>query len=206
VCTVDEVGEADGQVYIAMELMEGRSLAAVLTDGALPTERAVGYAAQVADALAHAHERGVVHRDLKSANVVITPEGRAKVLDFGLAKQLVGEELAEATTEYGATLTVPGSVVGTVAYMAPEQIRGQTAAARSDVWALGVVLYEMVGGRRTFAGQTGCELSSAILTAPPPSLPAGAPAVQRTMNRPSGRVASRRECPQERHLGSRHTR
>jgi len=176
VCTVHEVGEADGQVYIAMELVEGESLADALAGGALPVEQAVRYGTQIADALAHAHERGVVHRDLKSANVVLTPEGRAKVLDFGLAKQLVGEELAEATTEYGATLTVPGSVVGTLAYMAPEQLRGQAADARSDVWALGVVLYEMLGGRRPFAGQTGYELSSAILNEPPPPLPDGVPA------------------------------
>jgi serine/threonine protein kinase len=132
ICTIHEVGESDGQVYIAMELVEGRPLDAILVGGALPVEQAVRYGAQVADALAHAHERGVVHRDLKSGNVVITPEGRAKVLDFGLAKQLVGEELAEATTELGATLTVPGSVVGTLAYMAPEQLRGQPADARSD--------------------------------------------------------------------------
>jgi len=176
VCTVHEVGEADGQVYIAMELVEGDALADILAEGALPVEQTVTYGTQVADALAHAHERGVVHRDLKSGNVVITPEGRAKVLDFGLAKQLVGEELAEATTEYGATLTVPGSVVGTLAYMAPEQLRGQAADARSDVWALGVVLYEMLGGRRPFAGPTGYELSSAILNEPPPPLPDGVPA------------------------------
>jgi pentatricopeptide repeat protein len=179
VCTVHEVGEADGQVYIAMELVEGQPLDTILAGGPLPVEQAVRLGMQVAEALAHAHERGVVHRDLKSANVVITPEGRAKVLDFGLAKQLVGEELAEATTELGATLTVPGSVVGTVAYMAPEQLRGQATDARSDVWALGIVLYEMLGGRRPFAGQTGYDLSSAILNEPPPPLPNDVPAAVR---------------------------
>jgi serine/threonine-protein kinase len=181
VCTVHEVGEADGQIYIAMELVEGQSLATIVADGPLPVEQAVHLGTQVADALAHAHERGVVHRDLKSGNVVITPEGRAKVLDFGLAKQLVGEELAEATTEFGATLTVPGSVVGTLAYMAPEQLRGRPADVRSDVWALGVVLYEMLGGRRPFLAETGFALSAAILNEPPPPLPASVPAGIRTV-------------------------
>jgi TolB-like protein/Tfp pilus assembly protein PilF len=181
VCTVHEVGEAEGRVYIAMELVEGRSLAAVLADGAIPVEQAVRYGAQVAGALAHAHGRGVVHRDLKSANVVVTPEGLVKVLDFGLAKPLIGDEPSEAPTESGASLTAAGTLVGTVAYMAPEQLRGQAADARSDIWALGVVLYEMLGGRRPFAGQTGYELSSAILNEPPPALPAGVPAPLRAV-------------------------
>ena len=98
VCTIHEVGESDGQVYIAMELVEGRSLAELLAGGALPTEQALRYGAAIAGALDHAHARGIVHRDLKSANVVITPEGQAKVLDFGLAKPLAGEALSEATT------------------------------------------------------------------------------------------------------------
>ena len=181
VCTIHEVGEADGRIYIAMELVEGRPLDAMLAGGPLTVERAVRLVTQVADALAHAHERGVVHRDLKSANVVVTPEGRAKVLDFGLAKRLLGEELDEATTELGATLTVPGSVVGTLAYMAPEQLRGQAADERSDVWALGVVLHEMLGGRRPFVAETGFALSAAILNEPPASLPEEVPVAVRAV-------------------------
>jgi TolB-like protein/tRNA A-37 threonylcarbamoyl transferase component Bud32/Flp pilus assembly protein TadD len=173
ICTIHEVGEADGQAYIAMELVEGQPLSARLAGGALPIEQVLRYGLQLADAVAHAHQRGIIHRDLKSANVIITPEGRAKVLDFGLAKRLGREELAEATTQTMDSLTGPGAVVGTLAYMAPEQLRGQPADARSDIWALGVVLYEMAAGQRPFRGQTGFELSSAILSQPPPPLPPG---------------------------------
>jgi len=173
ICTIHEVGEADGQAYIAMELVEGQPLSARLAGGALPVEQVLRYGLQLADAVAHAHERGIIHRDLKSANVIITPEGRAKVLDFGLAKRLSGEEVAEATTQTMDSLTGPGTIVGTLAYMAPEQLRGQPADARSDVWALGVMLYEMAAGQRPFQGQTGFELSSAILSQPPPPLPPG---------------------------------
>jgi serine/threonine protein kinase/tetratricopeptide (TPR) repeat protein len=171
VCTIHEVGEAEGQAFIAMELVLGQSLGVRLSEGALPLEQVLLYGQQVADALAHAHERGVVHRDLKSANVVITPEGWAKVLDFGLAKRLAGEDLTEATTATHDTLTSPGTLAGTLAYMAPEQLRGKPADARSDIWALGVMLYEMATGRRPFQGPTGFALSSAILNEPPPPLP-----------------------------------
>jgi len=175
ICTIYEVGEADGQVYIAMEFVEGKPLSELVRGQGLPVETALRYGSQIADGLGHAHERGVVHRDLKSANVVITSEGRAKVLDFGLAKRLEGRELSEVTTQSQVLLTQPGAVMGTLPYMAPEQLRGEPADARSDVWALGVVLHEMLVGERPFRGQTGYELSSAILNQPPPPLPAKVP-------------------------------
>jgi serine/threonine-protein kinase len=175
VCTIYEVGEAEGQVYIAMEWIEGQALSELTPSTGLLVEKVLGYGLQIAEALAHAHERGIVHRDLKSANVVIKPEGRAKVLDFGLAKRLSEKELTEATTQSQVSLTQPGAVVGTLPYMAPEQLRGQPADARSDLWALGVMLYEMTAGHRPFQGQTGFELSSAILNQPPPSLPGKVP-------------------------------
>ena len=163
ICTVYEVGDADGQGYIAMELVEGQTLGAKLEAGALPVDQAVRYGLQLADAVAHAHDRGVVHRDLKSANVIVSIDGRLKVLDFGLAKRLSAPELNEAVTHFDATFTQDGTVMGTLPYMAPEQLRGQIAQASSDVWALGVVLYEMLQGSRPFKGQTGFELSAAIL-------------------------------------------
>jgi TolB-like protein/Flp pilus assembly protein TadD len=175
ICTIHEVGESGKHAYIAMELVEGRPLSDAVAGGALPAGQLLHLGSQIADALAHAHERGVVHRDLKSANIVITPQGRAKVLDFGLAKRL-DDQKSEEVTRRQSSLTAPGTVVGTLAYMAPEQLRGDAADARSDIWALGVVLYEMAAGARPFQGQSGADISSAILKEPPPSLRADVPA------------------------------
>jgi serine/threonine protein kinase/Flp pilus assembly protein TadD len=163
ICTIFEVGQVDGQIYIAMELVEGRPLNVLLREKALSVEGAVRYGAQIADALAHAHERGVVHRDLKSANVVITRAGRPKVLDFGLAKRLRTGDW-EATRSLALTDT--GLVAGTLPYMAPELLRGEPGDTRSDVWALGVVLYEMLARKLPFKGQTAFEISAAILHEP----------------------------------------
>jgi tRNA A-37 threonylcarbamoyl transferase component Bud32 len=181
ICTIHEVGEADGRAYIAMELMEGQPLSVRLEHGALPVKDVVRFALHIADALAHAHSRNVIHRDLKCTNVMITPEGRAKILDFGLAKQLNGNELTELTTLSHVTLTQPGGLGGTLAYMSPEQLRGFAADARSDIWALGVVLYEMAAGMRPFHGQTAFELSGAILNQPARSLPSKVPIALRAL-------------------------
>jgi eukaryotic-like serine/threonine-protein kinase len=174
ICTIHEVGEAGGQAYIAMEYVEGRTLKALSAPGGLPVETVLRYGAQIAGALAHAHERGVVHRDLKSANVVVTSEGQVKVLDFGLAKRLPDGGKAKGTraTE---TLTQEDAIAGTLPYMAPEVLSGKPADAPSDLWALGVVLYEMAAGQLPFRGQSGYELSSIILRDPPPPLPAHVP-------------------------------
>ncbi len=152
--------------------MEGQTLSARLAEGPLRPDELLRYGLQLTDAVGYAHEHGVVHRDLKSANVVVTPDGRLKVLDFGLARQVSHDELLEATTvTQPASLTGPGMAVGTLAYMPPEQLRGQPADTRSDVWALGVMLHEMAAGERPFRGHTAFELSSAILNQVPPPLP-----------------------------------
>ena len=168
ICTLYEVGEFGSRPYLAMEYIDGQPLSsAILPEGFEPAD-VVAYGVQVADALAHAHERGVIHRDLKAANVVVTPQGRAKVLDFGIAKRLTTVGGGGGT----GTLTEAGTISGTLAYMAPERLRDHPADAQSDIWALGVLLYEMASGRRPFAGDTAFEVSSAILKDSPPPLPA----------------------------------
>ena len=180
VCTVHEVGEDNGQAYIVMEYVEGRPLSEALAGGLLP-DAVVRYGIQIADALAHAHDRGIVHRDLKTHNVIVTPEGRAKVLDFGLAKRLPTEELTEQPTRSADSLTEAGQIVGTLHYLSPEVLRGRAADMRTDVWALGVLLYELATGDRPFQGQTKFEVTSAILEQPPRPLPESVPAGLRSV-------------------------
>jgi eukaryotic-like serine/threonine-protein kinase len=170
IATIYEAGEDAGRVYIAMELVEGQPLNTLVRSDGLALETVIRYGLQISAALAHAHERSIVHRDLKPANVVITADGNAKVLDFGLAKHVSAAELEEATLSQ-KSLTEAGVIVGTLQYMAPETLRGEPADARTDVWALGVVLYEMTAGAPPFRGRTSYELSSAILREPPKSLP-----------------------------------
>jgi len=170
IATIYEVGEHDGQIYIAMELVEGRPLSNVIPPNGLTNEAVLRYGLQIAAALSHAHERGIVHRDLKPANIVVTSDGHVKVLDFGLAKRLTASEIEEATRSQ-LTLTEPGAIVGTLQYMAPETLRGEQIDARTDIWALGTVLYEMAAGSPPFQGRTPYELSSAILREGPTSFP-----------------------------------
>jgi len=157
---VYDVGEDRDHVFIAMELVEGRQLRELIPPGGLSSGPVLQYGVQVADALAYAHEHGVIHRDLKSANIVITPEGRAKILDFGLAKRLATD--VDETRTIDLTLTASGMVLGTPNYLPPEVLLGQKADARSDVWALGVVLYEMASGKLPFGGGSLTALAGAI--------------------------------------------
>ena len=173
IVTVYEVDSAEGVDFIAMEHLQGSSLDALIAAGPLGLSPALGYAVQVADALASAHAAGIVHRDLKPSNVIVTPEGRVKVLDFGIAKRLVaapeGAELAMPTLDLPPQ-TDTGVVMGTPRYMSPEQAQGKKVDARSDIFAFGVLLYEMLAGRPPFTGDSLAGLLTAILRDPPPSL------------------------------------
>ena len=170
ICHVYEAGEADDHVYIAMELLDGRPLSEAIPSGGLPLETILRIGTQIAEALAHAHAKGVIHRDLKANNVIITQEGRAVVLDFGLAKRELMEESGSSEL-LSIAPTATGVVMGTPAYLSPEVLQGERATAQSDIWSLGVVLYDMASGELPFRGRSAAELFGAILKDSPEPLP-----------------------------------
>jgi len=165
ILTVHDVGTHEGSPYLVTELLEGKTLRELVREGALPVARAVDFATQIARGLAAAHERGIVHRDLKPENLFLTRDGRMKILDFGLARlvqpEALGQDSSEASTLTKATEA--GAVMGTVGYMSPEQVRGELADVRSDVFAFGCVLYEMLTGEGAFARPTAAETMTAVL-------------------------------------------
>ena len=167
ILAIHDFGEADGRHYAVMELLEGESLRETLDRGPLPPKKAIDYARQVGDGLAAAHDKGIVHRDLKPENLFVTRDGRVKILDFGLAKQSAPSGRSDTSSPTVARGTEPGTVMGTAGYMAPEQVRGDVADHRADVFALGAVLYEMLAGRRAFDRPTGAETMTAILNDDP---------------------------------------
>jgi eukaryotic-like serine/threonine-protein kinase len=187
IMAVYDTGSDEGAPYVVCELLEGETLRTILAGGRLSSRKAIDYALQVAHGLAAAHEKGIVHRDLKPENLFVTRDSRVKILDFGLAKLThveAPQALSEAATE--SALTEPGVVLGTVGYMSPEQVRGQGADARSDIFALGVVLYEMLAGQRAFPGATRADVLSAVLKEEPPVPPPGAslpPGLERVLLR-----------------------
>src|SRR5512136_618473 len=174
ICTLYDVGEHEGSTFLVMEHLAGDTLARRLEKGPLPVAQALGVATEIADALAAAHRQGVVHRDLKPANVMLTKTG-AKLLDFGLAKlkghgeQPAAAQVASMPTG-SAPLSADGAIGGTLQYMAPEQLEGRPADARTDLWALGALVYEMVTGKRAFEGTTVVSLIGAILEGAPPPM------------------------------------
>jgi serine/threonine-protein kinase len=171
ICHINEVGEWDGRSFFAMEYVEGHSLKERLAERSLEEADVLRIASEVAEALEAAHAKGIIHRDIKPGNIMLTPSGHAKVMDFGVAKQLIPSGVG-GTGEGGHTaLTSEGAPVGTLAYMSPEQLCGQEADARSDVWALGATLFEMVAGGLPFPGRSWFEVSDAVLNEAPRPLP-----------------------------------
>lgn len=193
IATLFGLEEHDGESFLVMELAEGETLASRISKGSIPIEEALNVACQIAEGLEAAHENGIIHRDLKPANVMVSPDGEVKVLDFGLAKVWQLEE-SDADLTHSPTLTGPmtvaGVLIGTPAYMSPEQARGKTADKRADIWAFGMVLFEMLTGARLFDGETTSDILAAVLQVEPDwsALPAETPSpigrlLRRCLNR-----------------------
>src|SRR5688572_15269155 len=184
ICTVYAIEQWEGQHFIAMELLEGETLAHRLTRGSLEAAPLVDIALQIADALESAHAKGIVHRDIKPANIFVNARGQVKLLDFGLAKFGSAAELnAHAETKAGHDLTMPGTAMGTVAYMSPEQARGQLTDARTDLFSLGTVLYQMATRTMPFQGDTSAVVFEAILNRDPPPVSQVKPALPDSLGR-----------------------
>src|SRR5581483_5109449 len=183
-----DTGQSNGCPYLVSELLEGETLRTILDRGELSSRKATDYAVQIAQGLAAAHEKGIVHRDLKPENIFVTKDGRIKILDFGLAKLAQKSSAASAD---GLTMTsshtAAGVVMGTASYMAPEQVRSESVDPRTDIFALGAVLYEMLSGKRAFRRETPAETMTAVLKEDPPdisiSMPSVAPALDRIVRR-----------------------
>jgi eukaryotic-like serine/threonine-protein kinase len=161
-----DIGEYEGTHYAVTELLEGETLRDRLSRGPLPWRKAVDFATAIAEGLSAANSKDIVHRDIKPGNIFLTGDGRVKILDFGLARR----QSKPAQQDLTITLTETGKIMGTVGYMSPEQVRGETAGVPSDIFSLGVVLYEMVAGQRPFSGNSAAETMSAVLTKDPPDL------------------------------------
>src|SRR6516164_6482953 len=172
ILSIYDIGDDHGAPYVVSELLEGETLRDRLRNGPLNSRKAIEYAVQIAKGLAAAHEKGIIHRDLKPENLFLTNDGRVKILDFGLAKLTQIEAAPNQTNLPTASGTEPGVVMGTLGYMSPEQVKGKPADQRSDIFAFGAILYEMLSGSRAFHRESAAETMSAILREEPPDLSA----------------------------------
>jgi predicted Ser/Thr protein kinase len=167
ICSIHDVGETEGKSFIVMEFLEGQTLRGRLAQGTVPLKQAMQWAVQIAEALAEAHEKGIVHRDLKPANIMLLRTGHAKVMDFGLAKQVSASSQADNQEETLTALTMKGTTVGTIPYMSPEQVQGKTVDLTSDLFSFGIIIYEMLTGINPFKRDSGFDTADAILREAP---------------------------------------
>ena len=191
IASIHGLEEVEGKPLLVLELVEGQDLSERLKQGAIPAEEALEIARQIAEALEEAHERGIVHRDLKPANIKLTPEGKVKVLDFGLAKAWGLDPISGGSGDLSRSPTMAysgthaGVILGTAAYMSPEQARGKVVDRRADIWAFGVVLYEMLVGGTLFGGETATDVIASVVKEQPDwaKLPEDTPRVLRSLLR-----------------------
>src|SRR5919109_4096054 len=167
ICTIHEVAEIDGHAFIVMEYVDGKALSDLIPPTGLSVQTVLEYGSQIADAVAFAHAGGIVHRDLKSSNILITRDGRPKILDFGLARRIAGRSVYELSESVATVAETNFDIAGTPQYMSPEALRGESSSARSDVWSLGIVLYEMATGHRPYDERTPYQLAARVLSDTP---------------------------------------
>ncbi len=191
IAAIYDLGEDEGRAFVVMEFVQGLQLSDLIPEGGMPLEQVLRYAVQIAAALAYAHQQGVIHGDLKGSNIIVTPEGNVKLLDFGLGRMIPQEGTGEMTSSH-LPLTETGATGGTLPYLAPEVLRGSATSVQSDVWALGVMLYQMVTGHLPFRGATPFDLSLEIMVGAPEKLDSIPEPLRSTLRRCMEKDPSRR--------------